>query len=126
MVAPFDELSIERAFNRCLDDVKNRWATVHADVWRHGNPGEIADALKQLAEGIDERCERVPFEANEDDPGGARVRLRLATERLLEHAEAMKALKKSEGFDYHWAIVGDLVGMIGALLDHIEDKGAGG
>jgi hypothetical protein len=85
-------------------------------------PGRWARPSRRGLESLKKRVNAIPFTAAHKVNGAPFARIHSMIESLEGIATAMKAEKDQpvEGDDYHWSIVGDLVGIVGALLDKLE------
>lgn len=119
----FDAVRIEYAFAFFFEKGIGKRGGLHdADVFRAGEYKELGKLLEVFAQHFAKRVERVQFAPEESQNGGAKARLSIAIESLAEMGATLKKHKGREPEDFHWAIIGDLIGSLAALLDHIEGE----
>ena len=119
-----DAVGIEYAFAYLLElPFGKRGESNDADVFRCGNPSNLAEAVEASADALERRIAKIKFEPVESDGGGSKARLEVAARTLKSIAKDMRSMSIDEPSDYHWHIIGEYVGALAALLDHIEGKG---
>lgn len=91
-----------------------------ADIFRMGDPKDLAKIVELIGSKLNERAARVEFTDDEKENGGNAPRLETAGDSLIRIAEQIKQRSESEREDYHWLIIGDLCMALAAALDHIE------
>jgi len=124
----YDAVGIEYAFDFLLEKpVGGRGGPNDADVFRNGTIKTLGELMEITANHLLERANRFKFDPIESEPGGAKVKIEISVEKLLEVAQEMKARAETdvEPEDYHWIIIGSLIETIAGLLYHFEGKGAG-
>lgn len=116
----FDAVSIEHAFAQLIGNSIGGRGTVHdADVFRGGNPPDLAKALKAAADALEAKANMKTFTSADSQPGGAKARIDVAIRRLRKISLTMSTSKSIEREDYHWEIVGVLVATVAALLEKV-------
>ncbi len=121
----FDAVNIEYAFAYFLEkDIGKRGGIHDADVFRGGEYKDLGELLEALAQHFKTRVARIQFAPEESQGGGAKARLSVGIDGLATVAAELKKRKGEEREDFHWEIIGYLVGGLAALLDHFEGKGA--
>lgn len=121
----YDAVSIEHAFARLFEKpIGKRGEVFDADVFRLGDHARLGKLLQLTAQHLAVRIKRLKFAPVEGKAGGARARLDVAIERLREIGTTLEAQSKRSPDDIHWAIIGELVETVVALLDHVEGKGS--
>ncbi len=113
-----DTFSIEQSFGRLLG-IANRGDVNDADVFKNGSHKSLAAVLKRAAHKLEERTKALHL-CDDDTSGssGARIEAAIATLRL--HAETLAKSAVKEGQSYQWEIIGALIGIIVAMLEHYE------
>ncbi len=117
----YDAVSIENSFARLTGTQIGARGKAHdADFFRSGNLKSIGKALINGADAMEKRLKAIKFEPEDYENGGIKTRLDSYINRLRRLATHMTALKTKEPEDYHWEIVGCLIGTIDALLSKLE------
>jgi hypothetical protein len=120
----FDAVSIEYAFAYLLQEhLGERGTPNDADVFRSGDPASLAKVIEASADALEKRIGSIKFDPIESESGGSKARLGVAIRGLKSIAKDMRSTSTDEPNDYHWIIIGEYVGALAALLDHIEGKG---
>jgi len=113
-------LYIEQSFvslaQREAGDRKTPW---DANVWNNGNSERLGTAILEAANALELRAKKVKFTQAELANGMPGARLEVAISHLKAMGSELKSSNLDEPKDYHWGIVGSLVGAIGSLLDHM-------
>lgn len=102
------------------EDVGMRGGAHDADIFRSGDPKELAKVVALIGTKLNERIGRIKFTDDEKENGGNAPRLQTTGDSLITVADQMKTLANREREDYHWLIVGNLCMALAAALDHIE------
>jgi hypothetical protein len=119
----FDAVDIEYAFATMVGSSIGARGTDHdADVFRAGDPKELAKALKNAVNALRERVGAISFDLSESDAGEAKARLDVAINRLEDLSDDLASQKDKEPFDYHWEIIGALISMVASLLETLERR----
>jgi hypothetical protein len=122
----FEAVLIERAFARLFGDRMDERRDIYdADVFRGGDPKALGRLVQLAARWLMERLDTIPFTPEECLRAGARTRLDLGIECLDRHGAEMREVMPTNREDIRWSVIGDLVAIIVALLDHMDGKGGG-
>jgi hypothetical protein len=91
-----------------------------ADIFRSGNPKDLAKVVELIGKKLKERAARIEVSDEDKENGGNAPRLTMTGDSLLRIADQIKERSDREREDYHWLIVGDLCEALAVALDHIE------
>jgi len=114
----FDAVSIEHAFAKLIGNSSGARGTSHdADVFRAGNSKNLAKALSDATNALEEKIKSVQYSTADMEPGGAKARIDAAIHQLRKITVSMTKISTVSREDYHWEIIGCLISTISALLE---------
>ena len=120
----FNAVGIELSFARFLEKPFGDRGGLHdADVFRAGEYSKLGELVETIAQHFATRAARIRFAPEESQAGGAQARVEVVIKCLADSGAALKQRQGGEREDFHWEIIGELVGALAAILDHIEGKG---
>jgi hypothetical protein len=115
-VRTFNAVGIEHSIARLMNN-ERRGESWDADVFRGGNPADLAEMLDKVAEALEQRFVFLPLSREAGTPGAL---LGVAVRQLRSQAEEMRGRKRKEPDNYHWEIFGAVLLCAVALLEVIE------
>ncbi|MBI4218525.1 MAG: hypothetical protein HY682_00170 [Chloroflexi bacterium] len=116
-----DAVSIEYAFAYLLGlRLGDRGYVNDADVFRNGRPTALAEVLDGAADAIERRTAALGLTMKDMTGGTPEARIRVGVSVLRDAAVELKKRSGDEGETYQWHVIGGLVGILAALLEHCE------
>ncbi len=117
----FNAVGIEHTLSRFFGDrIGNRGTFFDADVFRSGDPKELALIMRQVADTLEMRTFGMKFPS--EGAGSTKAQVEVCISRLRRLAEQMAKRKKAERENYHWEIFGALMLGIVGLLETLESR----
>jgi hypothetical protein len=118
-VAFFNAVGIEHTLARFFGkEIGDRLTFFDADVFRSGDPKDLAEIVRQVANTLEARVAFIRFPHQGQAPPKAHIESCIS--RLHHLANDMEQRSKMEREDYHWEIFGALMGAIVGLLETLE------
>ena len=115
----FDAVGIEHALARFFGDrIGTRGMFYDADVFRTGDPQDLAQVLRRVADTLERRLVFVKF--TDQRNGSAKAQVEGCISQLRTLSERVKQRSSFECEDYHWEIFGALMMGIVGLLETLE------
>ena len=103
------------------EGISYKEAFIAADTFKDRNPKLLGEIIEETAIILKERTKNIEFEeweeAGEEMPYAV---LNFGIERISEIGNTLKSLKTLESSDLDWLLIGELVRVIAALLNHIK------
>ena len=116
-----EAVDIQYAFATLFETPLGQRGLSHdAEVFSDGNVKDFAKLVNDLSKGLTKRMDRIRFLPEESYQSEAKIRIDAAIERL---ERISNKITENEPWDFHWKIIGNLVWIVGSLLDHIEGRG---
>jgi hypothetical protein len=116
-----DAVSTEYSFAYLLGlELGDRGHVNDADVFRLGQPQDLAKVLEAAADAIDRRTRALGLQQPTPPPGSPAARIDVGVSDLRGIAMNLKNRSGLEGETYQWHVIGALVGIIAAMLAHYE------
>jgi hypothetical protein len=118
-VAFFNAVGIEHTLARFFGkEIGDRTQFYDADVFRSGNPEDLAEIVRQVADTLEARVAFIRFPRQ--GSGSPKAHIESCISRLRDLAEDMEQRTATEREDYHWEIFGALMAAIVGLLETLE------
>lgn len=120
-VTTFNAVAIEHTLARFFGKpIGDRFQFYDADVLRGGDPKELAEIVRQVAQTLESRVAFVRFRPQ--GVASPKVLLDNGISWLYGMAEQMETRRRREREDYHWEVFGAMVGVIIGLLETLESE----
>ncbi len=115
----FNAVSIEHTLSRFFgDEIGTRDSFYDADLFREGDPKELAEMMRHVAAHFEKRAARIQYPAQLD--GTTKAYIASCASQLRSLADQVRQRKKNESEDYHWEVFGALMRGIVGLLETLE------
>jgi len=111
------EHTLARFFGKQIGD---RGDFYDADVFRSGNPADLATVIREVANTLEFRVAGMKFQNT--GRGSAKVHLDCGIDQLRDLADQVAKRKRSERENYYWEIFGALMMVIIGLLETLEEQ----
>jgi hypothetical protein len=103
------------------EGISYKQASISADTFKNRNPKLLGEIIEETAIILKERTKNIEFEeweeTGEEMPYAV---LNFGIERISEIGNTLKSLKTLESSDLDWLLIGELVRITAALLNHIK------
>jgi hypothetical protein len=121
-VAFFNAVGIEHTLARFFGkEIGDRLTFFDADVFRSGDPKDLAEIVRQVADTLEARIAFIRF-PNPGQQGSPRAHVESCIDRLRHLANDMQQRTEGERENYHWEIFGALMAGIVGLLETLESN----
>lgn len=115
----FNAVAIEHTLARFFGKpIGDRLQSFDADVFRSGNPKDLAEIVRQVAQALESRVAFIRFRSQ--GVGSPKVYIDGSIYWLYELAKQMETRRRYEREDYHWEVFGATMGVIIGLLETLE------
>ena len=119
----FDAVGIEHALARFFGKpVGARGNFYDADVLRSGNPKDLSEIIRRVADTFEARIAGIKFP--EGANGNPKAQVQGCVSRLRSLSDRVKQRSTPEREDYHWEVFGALMLGIVGLLEALEAQAA--
>ncbi len=115
----FNAVGIEHTFGRFFGREPGERGTFYdADVFRRGDPKDLALIVRNVADTLESRILFIKFPSDEN--GSAKAQLEVCVSQLRAFGDLVLDRNATEREDYHWELFGALLGGIAGLLETLE------
>jgi len=117
-----DFVSVEYAFSSLKKEgcEYKENTPLHADAFRSGKTDLIGEIVEGASDILEKRLRNIIFDQREKQSGKLQQSFKSDIDELREIGKDMKKWKNTKKNDPIWILIGDLVFIIGALLDHAK------
>jgi hypothetical protein len=122
-MSTFNAVGIEHTLGLFFGkQIGSRGEIYDADIFRAGEPKDLAEILRRVADRLEQRLARITFPIADEPRVDAKSQVDGAIVRLRAIATQTAERPRSEPEDYHWEIFGALMMLIAGLLLRLEDE----